>query len=227
MIFFHRIHVSNVVFLYMIKVLPTSLVSYLWKLFFHNLQLIYKKILNLLSCIYKRWQSKLKYILYCLLHGYIQKAKLFGQIFTSNDVSNNVNLNKILKSKEVRSYYNISKWFKLILKRCFRNDYTIWSSIFLVTFTTCVNNWPIFVKTLKDLHIEHVQNLHIENKYLSNIKDLVKNDSITCVRYYEHRINCFQKLFNSNNLLLDEINDLFYNKFSIHRFSPRSWIVMV
>ncbi len=29
---------------------------------------------------------------------HIRKAKLFGQIFTSNDVSNNVNLNKILKS---------------------------------------------------------------------------------------------------------------------------------
>jgi hypothetical protein len=30
---------------------------------------------------------------------------------------------------------------------------------FFVTFTTCVNNWSILVKTLEDLHIEHVQNL--------------------------------------------------------------------
>jgi hypothetical protein len=30
---------------------------------------------------------------------------------------------------------------------------------FLVTFTTCVNNWLIIVKTLKYLHIEHVQNV--------------------------------------------------------------------
>jgi hypothetical protein len=36
-----------------------------------------------------------------------------------------------------------------------------------------VNNWPIFVKTLKYLHIEHVQNLNIENINLLNIKDLV------------------------------------------------------
>jgi len=25
-------------------------------------------------------------------------------------------------------------------------------------------------------------------------KDFVKNDPITCVRYYEHRMNCFRKL---------------------------------
>jgi hypothetical protein len=34
--------------------------------------------------------------------------------------------------------------------------------IFFVTFTMGVNNWPIIVKTLKDLHIEHVQNLNIK-----------------------------------------------------------------
>jgi hypothetical protein len=30
---------------------------------------------------------------------------------------------------------------------------------FFVTFTTCVNNWPIIVKKLKGLHIENVQNV--------------------------------------------------------------------
>jgi len=62
---------------------------------------------------------------------------------------------------------------------------------FFVTFTTCVNNWPIFVKTLKDLHIEHVQNLNKKNQYLPNIKDLVKNDPVIYVHYYEHRMNSF------------------------------------
>jgi hypothetical protein len=28
-----------------------------------------------------------------------------------------------------------------------------------------VNNWPILVKTLKDLHIEHVQNLNIKKRF--------------------------------------------------------------
>jgi hypothetical protein len=32
-------------------------------------------------------------------------------------------------------------------------------SSFFVTITTCVNNWPIIVKKLNDLHIEHVQNV--------------------------------------------------------------------
>jgi hypothetical protein len=63
-----------------------------------------------------------------------------------------------------------------------------------VKFTTCVNNWPILVKTLKYLHIQHVQNFNIEIEDLPNIKDFVKNDLVTCVRYYEHRMNSFQKL---------------------------------
>jgi hypothetical protein len=45
---------------------------------------------------------------------------------------------------------------------------------FFVTFTTHVNNGPILVKTLKDLHIQHVQNLNIENEDLPNKKILLK-----------------------------------------------------
>jgi hypothetical protein len=50
-----------------------------------------------------------------------------------------------------------------------------------VTFTTHVNNWPILVITLKDLHIQHVQNFNLENDDLPNIKDFVKNDLVICV----------------------------------------------
>jgi len=65
----------------------------------------------------------------------------------------------------------------------------------LVTlFTTCVNNWHILVKTLKDLHFEYVQNFNTKNKNLPNIKDFVKGDPITCVHYYEHKMNSFQKI---------------------------------
>jgi len=38
-----------------------------------------------------------------------------------------------------------------------------------------------FIKTLKGLHIEHVQNLSKKNKDLPNIKDLIKNDLVTYV----------------------------------------------
>jgi hypothetical protein len=36
----------------------------------------------------------------------------------------------------------------------------------IVTFTIGVNNWSIFVKKLKDLYIEHVQNLNIIYIYI-------------------------------------------------------------
>jgi len=60
-----------------------------------------------------------------------------------------------------------------------------------ITYTTCVNNWLILVKALKDLHIEHVQNFNIKNKDLPNIKNLINNDLVTCVHCYEHRMNNF------------------------------------
>ncbi len=44
---------------------------------------------------------------------------------------------------------------------------------------------------MKDLHIEHVQNLNVKNKDLPNIKDLIKNDPIICVHYYEHKMISF------------------------------------
>jgi hypothetical protein len=45
---------------------------------------------------------------------------------------------------------------------------------------------------LKDLQIERVQNLNVENKDLPNIKDFfIKNDPIICVHDYEHKMNSF------------------------------------
>jgi hypothetical protein len=74
--------------------------------------------------------------------------------------------------------------------------------IIFLTFTIGANNWPILVKILKYLHIQHVQNLNLKNEDLLNIKNLVKNDLIICVPYYENRMNSFQKLLNNNNNLL-------------------------
>ncbi len=59
---------------------------------------------------------------------------------------------------------------------------------------TSVNNCPILVKTLKDLH---VQNFNTEKEDLSNIKNHVKNDLLICVHYYEHKMNNFRKLHKS------------------------------
>jgi len=67
-------------------------------------------------------------------------------------------------------------------------------STFFVTFTTRVNNWPILLKTLKDLHVQHARNFTIENENSPNIKDFAKNDLVTCAPYYEHKMNSFQKI---------------------------------
>ncbi len=55
---------------------------------------------------------------------------------------------------------------------------------FFVTLITCENNWSILMKTLKDLHTKHFQQIVkiFFNDSLTN-KDFIKNDLITCARY--------------------------------------------
>jgi hypothetical protein len=50
--------------------------------------------------------------------------------------------------------------------------------------------------TLKELYDGHViENTISNNVDAPNIKDLIRNDLITCVRYYEHRMDNFHKVF--------------------------------
>jgi hypothetical protein len=45
-----------------------------------------------------------------------------------------------------------------------------------------VNNWPILIKTLKDLHIKQFnQNGKINFDYSLNNRDLVRSEPIICV----------------------------------------------
>jgi hypothetical protein len=46
------------------------------------------------------------------------------------------------------------------------------------------------MESLKELHDQHVtKKIKIKIDILLNVKELVKNDLMTCVHYYQHRIN--------------------------------------
>ncbi len=50
-----------------------------------------------------------------------------------------------------------------------------------MTFSMGINNWPTFMTTLKNLHIQHCgENITNNNNSLNN-RDLVIIDLITCV----------------------------------------------
>ncbi len=115
------------------------------------------------------------------------------------------------KFGHIKTFSNYLNWF--------------WKDVFIMTrqlglpsYLQCVNSWPIVVKTIKNLHIEHAQNFNTKNQCLPNIKDLVKNDLVIYVRDYEHKMNSFWKLIKNN---------IFYNIIPIHKFSPWLWNVMV
>jgi hypothetical protein len=48
-----------------------------------------------------------------------------------------------------------------------------------------VKNWPSFSKTLKVFYVQH----YGKNDDVFDKRKLVRNGLVTCVRYYEHRMN--------------------------------------
>jgi hypothetical protein len=50
---------------------------------------------------------------------------------------------------------------------------------FFMTFTTCVNKWPIFVKLLKVLYDQYIgENVKIKKDDSSSIREFSRNDLI-------------------------------------------------
>ncbi len=84
------------------------------------------------------------------------KIKLLGYILITNDVLNNVNLDKILKSnldyKELRHIQTSPNYLDQLWKDVFAMIKQLRPPTFFVRFTTCINNWPTFIKTLKQLY---------------------------------------------------------------------------
>jgi hypothetical protein len=81
---------------------------------------------------------------------------------------------------------------------------------FFETFTTCVNNWSILMKTLKKLYDQYIgEILGITKDDSLSIKELVRDDLVTCAHYYEHRMNNFHKLIQNINLIFGKVKDFF------------------
>jgi hypothetical protein len=85
------------------------------------------------------------------------------------------------------------------------------------TFITCVNNWPTLVKTLKELYDQYIgENLGIKKDNSLNIKELIRNDHVTCAHYYERRMNSFHELIQSIDLIFGKVKDYsFRRKFQL------------
>ncbi len=82
---------------------------------------------------------------------------------------------------------------------------------FFVTFTTTINYCLILIKILKELYDQYISEyLGIKKDDPLNIKELVKNDLITCAHYYEHRMNSFRKLIRNINLTFGKVKDYFF-----------------
>jgi len=134
------------------------------------------------------------------MHGFIfVKTKLLDCLLTISDVLNNVNLDKISKSnlsyQEISCLKTFIDYLDCIHKDVFAMTKQLGPSTIFVIFTTGVNNWPILIKTLKELYDDYIcKNVGLKNDESLDIKELVRNDPITCPCCYEHKMNNFRKL---------------------------------
>ncbi len=116
----------------------------------------------------------------------MKQKKLSNHILIRNDVLNNVNLKQIFKCNLGYHELNQIKKSPNYLNHFQKDDFAIirqfGPSTFFVTLTMGVNNWPILIKTLKDLHIKQFnQNGKMKFDYSLNNRDLVRNEFFTCV----------------------------------------------
>lgn len=82
---------------------------------------------------------------------------------------------------------------------------------FFVKFIMGVNNWPIFMTTFKNLHTQHFnENIITNNDNSLNSKGLVTNHPITCVWFYERKMNNFCKSLKNINVLFNDVKDYFF-----------------
>jgi hypothetical protein len=110
-----------------------------------------------------------------------------------------VNLHKILTSdlgyREPSHLKTFSYYWDCFQKDVFIMIKQFGLAMFFVTFTIGVHNWLILTTTQKNWHIQHFDENILANNDNSLInRDFIKNNHITCVWYYGHRMNNFCKL---------------------------------
>jgi hypothetical protein len=93
---------------------------------------------------------------YYLSLGFIFQKQLLGHVFTSIDVLNNVNLDRLLKSNLGYKEWGRIRTFPNHLD-CFHKDAFVLIKqlgppTFFITFTMGVNNWLALIETLKEWH---------------------------------------------------------------------------
>jgi len=143
------------------------------------------------------------------------KIKLLGYILIVSDVSNNVNLDKILKFdldyKELRCIWTSPNYLDRLWKDECAMNRQLRPHTFFVRFTTCINNWPTFIKTLKRLYKKLTnKKTRIKNCNSPTIKILVNIDHVIYVRYYAHRMNSLWKLLKNSSIVFGEIQVFFW-----------------
>jgi hypothetical protein len=188
------------------KIIQLELTSVNMKFAYHITNIFFKQI---------------KFLIHFILSStwiHIQKAKLSNRVLTTSDVSSNVNLNKILKLNlgfhELTHIITFFDYLYHLQKDVFAMIKKFGPPTFFVTFSTSVINWFILMKTLKYLHTKHFQqNVKTIFNNLLMDKYFVRNDLITCVQYYEHKMNCFCKLFLKIDIMFGKVQFFFIIEF--------------
>ena len=80
---------------------------------------------------------------------------------------------------------------------------------FFVSFSSVEHRWKPLIDALKLLKERNIQPMDNEIQE-DEIQSLIKNDPVTCVRYYRHRMNALRQLITHDHKYYGELKDYFF-----------------
>ena len=81
--------------------------------------------------------------------------------------------------------------------------------MFFVTFSSAEHFWKPLVNALKHMKTKN-KRMRQNEIGQDEVSSLIRDDHVTCVRYYRNRINALRQLISHDHKYYGEIEDYFY-----------------
>jgi hypothetical protein len=124
------------------------------------------------------------------------------------------NLEKIMKSNigyiDFKNICTSPDYLQQNKKNIFAMIWQLGPPTFFVTFTSVEHCWDPLVAAISNLHKNKKCKKETNTLENSDIDYLIRKDSVTCTRYYRHRINALRQLICHDETFFGKISNYFF-----------------
>ena len=143
----------------------------------------------------------------------IRKAQLKGRKLKAKDVKTKPNLDRILRSDigymDLKTIRTSPDYHQETRKKIYAMIRQLEPSTFFISFSSMENRWQPLVNALKQIRKRTKKSIEdeIEN---NEIDSTIKDDPVTCARYYRNRISSLRNLICHENKYYGDVEDYFF-----------------